>query len=161
RRQRRNLRHGQVPRQEVQPRDRHQGQVRRRRGHGRGQARDHGVRLLPQDPRRLPETRRQDPARRHPLRASRHRQNPSGESYGRRVRRPLLLRLRLRVRRDVRRCRRLPRPRFVREREEEHAMYHLHRRDRRHRQSALQAIFRWRERRAGGDAQPDPDRDGR
>ena len=67
---------------------------------------------------------------------------------------------RLRLRRDVRRRRRLPRARPVRAGQEERAVHHLHRRDRRRRPSPRRRPRR-RPRRARADAEPAARRDGR
>jgi cell division protease FtsH len=67
---------------------------------------------------------------------------------------------RLGLRRDVRRRRREPRARPVRAGQEERAVHHLHRRDRRGRSPPRHRPGR-RSRRARADAQPAPRRDGR
>ena len=75
----------------------------RRRG-GRGAARDQGV---PREPEEVPGARRADPEGRAALRTSRHRQDAARARRRRRGRRAVLLDLRLGLRRDVRRRRRL------------------------------------------------------
>jgi cell division protease FtsH len=67
---------------------------------------------------------------------------------------------RFRLRRDVRRRRRQPRARHVRAGQEERALHHLHRRDRRGRPPSRRRSGR-RQRRARADAQPAARRDGR
>ena len=84
-----------------------QGHLRRRRRlrrGGRGAPRDQGV---PPEPGQVPGHRRQDPQGRPAGRPARHRQDPAGPGRRRRGRRPVLLHLGLRLRRDVRRRRRL------------------------------------------------------
>ena len=86
-----------------------QGDLRRRGRCGRGRrgaARDQGV---PRRARQVPGRRRQDPQGRPALRPARHRQDAAGPRRRRRGRRAVLLDLRLGLRRDVRRRRRLPR----------------------------------------------------
>ena len=83
--------------------DRLQGRRRRRRG-GRGAAGDQGV---PREPEEVPGARRAHPEGRAALRAARHRQDAARARGRRRGGRPVLLDLRLRLRRDVRRRRRL------------------------------------------------------
>ena len=73
---------------------------------------------------------------------------------------PVLLDLRLRLRRDVRRCRRLPGPRPVRAGEDERSGDRVRRRDRRRRPAPWRRSRR-RPRRARADAEPAPGRDGR
>ena len=68
--------------------------------------------------------------------------------------------LRLGLRRDVRRRRRQPRARHVRAGQEERALHHLHRRDRRGRPPSRRRPRR-RQRRARADAEPAARRDGR
>ena len=84
---------------------------RRRRRGGRGAPGDQGV---PAGAREVPGGRRQDPQGRAALRPARHRQDAAGPRRRRRGRRAVLLDLRLGLRRDVRRRRRLPRARPVR-----------------------------------------------
>ena len=74
--------------------------------------------------------------------------------------RSLLLDLGLRLRRDVRRRRRLARPRPLRAGEAGVALHHLHGRDRRRRPPSRRRSRRW-PRRARADAEPAPRRDGR
>ena len=73
---------------------------------------------------------------------------------------PVLLDQRLGLRRDVRRRRRVARPRPVRAGQEERALHRLHRRDRRGRPPSRRRPRR-RPRRARADAQPAARRDGR
>ena len=73
---------------------------------------------------------------------------------------PVLLDLRLGLRRDVRRCRRLPRPRPVRAGQGERPGDRVHRRDRRRRSSPWRRHGR-RSRRARADPQPAAGGDGR
>ena len=82
---------------------------RRRRGRrgDRGAAGDQGV---PAEPGQVPGHRRQDPQGRAALRPARHRQDAAGACGRRRGRRAVLLDLRLGLRRDVRRRRRVPGP---------------------------------------------------
>jgi hypothetical protein len=89
-----------------------------------------------------------------------HRQDAAGQGHRRRGQGAVLQHLRLRLRRDVRRRRRQPRARHVRAGQEERALHHLHRRDRRRRPPAWRRPGR-RQRRARADAQPDAGRDGR
>ena len=86
-----------------------QGHVPRRGGRRRGRrgaARDQGV---PREPQEVPGARRPDPEGRAALRPAGHRQDAAGPRRRRRGRRAVLLDLRLRLRRDVRRRRRLAR----------------------------------------------------
>ncbi len=69
---------------------------------------------------------RQDPERRAAGRPSRHRQDAARARHRGRSRGALLHHLRLRLRRDVRGCRCLPRPRHVRTGQEELALHRLH-----------------------------------
>ncbi len=101
----------------------------RRRGGG-GAPRDQGV---PGEPEEVPGARRADPEGRPALRASGHRQDPARTRRRGRGGRPVLLDLRLGLRRDVRRRGRVSRPRPVRAGEAELALHHLHGRDRRRR----------------------------
>ena len=80
--------------------------------------------------------------------------------HRRRSGRAVLLDLRLGLRRDVRRRRRLARARPLRAGQEERAVHHLHRRDRRGRPSPRRRPRR-RPRRARADAEPAAGRDGR
>ncbi len=91
-----------------------QDDVRRRRGRRRGRrgaVRDQG---LPAEPEPLPGARREDPQGRAALRPARHRQDAAGPRGGRRGGGAVLHDLRLGLRRDVRRCRCVPRARPVR-----------------------------------------------
>ena len=83
-----------------------------------------------------------------------------GARHRRRGQRAVLHHFRLRLRRDVRRRRRQPRARHVRAGEEERALHHLHRRDRRGRPPSRRRPGR-RQRRARADAEPAARRDGR
>ena len=89
-----------------------------------------------------------------------HRQDAARARHRRRGGRAVLLHLGLRLRRDVRRRRRLARPRPVRAGQEERALHHLHRRDRRRRPAPRRGPRR-RARRARADAEPAARRDGR
>ena len=136
------------------------GHLRRRGGlrrGGRGAAGDQGV---PAGPRPLPGHRRPHPQGRAALRATGHRQDPAGPGGGRRGRGAVLPDLRLRLRRDVRRRRRQPGPRPVREGQAGCARHRLRRRDRRRRPPPRRRHGR-RPRRARADAQPAARRDGR
>ena len=128
----------------------------RRRG-GRGALRDQG---LPAEPGPLPGARREDPQGRAALRPARHRQDAAGAGGRGRGGRAVLHDLRLGLRRDVRRRRRLPGARPVRAGQAELAVHHLRRRDRRGRPPARRGPGR-RARRARADAQPAARRDGR
>ena len=90
-------------RQQGHPEDDVRRRRRRRRG-DRGTRRDQGV---PRQPGEVPGHRRQDPQGRAALRPARHRQDAARPRGRRRGRRAVLLDLRLGLRRDVRRCRRL------------------------------------------------------
>ena len=115
---------------------------------------------LPAEPGPLPGARREDPQGRAALRPARHRQDAAGARGRRRGGRAVLHDLRLGLRRDVRRRRRLPRARPVRAGQAELAVHHLRRRDRRGRPPARRRPRR-RPRRARADAQPAARRDGR
>ena len=128
----------------------------RRRG-GRGAPRDQGV---PREPQEVPGARRADPQGRAALRPAGHRQDAAGARRRRRGRRAVLLDLRLGLRRDVRRRRRLARARPLRAGQAELALHHLHGRDRRRRPPPRRRPGR-RPRRARADAQPAARRDGR
>ena len=133
-----------------------QGRRGRRRGR-RGTARDQGV---PREPQEVPGARRAHPEGRAAVRAARHRQDAAGARSRGRGGRAVLLDLRLRLRRDVRRRRRLARARPVRAGQAERALHHLHGRDRRRRTPSRRRPGR-RSRRARADAQPAAGRDGR
>ena len=105
--------------------------VRGCRGRRRGQAGPAGDRRIPARPRQIPAARRQDSARRAARRPARHRQDADRARGRGRSQRAVLHDLGLRLRRDVRRRRRLARARHVRAGEEERALHHLHRRNRR------------------------------
>ena len=137
-----------------------QDHVRRRRrlrGGDRGARRDQGV---PPGAGEVPGGRRQDPQGRAALRPARHRQDAARPRGRRRGGRAVLLDLRLRLRRDVRRCRRLPRARPVRAGQGERPGDRLHRRDRRRRPPPRRRHGR-RPRRARADPQPAARGDGR
>lgn len=74
----------------------------------------HEIKEFLQEPHEVPGRRCQDPQGRAALRPARHRQDPARACRRGRGRCSLLLDLRFRLRRDVRRCRRLARPRPVR-----------------------------------------------
>ncbi len=137
-----------------------QGHLRRcgrlRRGR-RGAPGDQGV---PPEPRPVPGHRRQDPQGGAALRAPRHGQDAARPRGRRRSRRAVLLDLRVRLRGDVRRSRRQPRPRPLRAGQAGCPVDHLRGRDRR-RRSSPRGRARRRPRRARADAQPDARRDGR
>ena len=128
----------------------------RRRGGG-GAPRDQGV---PREPQEVPGARRAHPQGRPALRAPGHRQDAAGPRGRGRGGRAVLLDLRLGLRRDVRRRRRLARARPLRAGQAELALHHLHGRDRRRRPPPRRRPGR-RARRARADAQPAPGRDGR
>ena len=136
--------------------DRLQGRRRRRRG-GRGAPGDQGV---PREPEEVPGARRADPEGRAALRPARHRQDAARARGRRRGGRAVLLDLGLRLRRDVRRRRRLARPRPLRAGQAGDALHRLHGRDRRGRPPPRRRPRR-RSRRARADAEPAPRRDGR
>jgi cell division protease FtsH len=92
-----------------------------------------GDHRVPQEPGEVPAARRTHPPRRAARRAARHRQDAAGQGHRRRGRRAVLLHLRLRLRRDVRRRRRLARARPLQAGEGQLALHHLPRRDRRRR----------------------------
>ena len=142
--------------QQGHPEDHVRRRGRRRRG-DRGAAGDQGV---PGEPGEVPGHRRQDPQGRPAVRPARHRQDAARPRGRRRGRRAVLLDLRLRLRRDVRRRRRLPGARPVRAGQGQRAGDHLRGRDRRGR-PAPRRRSRRRARRAGADAQPAARRDGR
>ena len=93
-------------------------------------------------------------------RAARHRQDPAGPGGGGRGRCAVHVGERLGLHGDVRRSRREPGARPVRDRPQAGAGHRLHRRDRLHRAQAGRRA-RWRPRRARADPQPDALRDGR
>ena len=112
------------------------GRRRRRRGEG-GPA---GDRRVPARSAEVPAARRPHPARRSAGRAARHGQDAARPRHRRRGERSVLHDLGLRLRRDVRRRRREPRARHVRAGQEERALHHLHRRDRRGRPPSRRRI---------------------
>ena len=128
----------------------------RRRG-GRGAPRDQGV---PREPEEVPGAWRAHSQGRAALRPSGHRQDAAGPRGRRRGGRAVLLDLRLGLRRDVRRRRRLACARPLRAGQAELALHHLHGRDRRRRPPPRRRPRR-RSRRARADAQPAARRDGR
>ena len=79
------------------------------------------------DPQKFQRPRRQDPQGRVIGRASWHRQNAAGARHRRRSECTVLHHFRFRLRRDVRRRRRQPRPRYVRTGQEERALHRFHR----------------------------------
>ncbi len=103
---------------------------------------------------------RQDPQGRAALRLARYRQDPARPGGRRRGGRAVLHDLRVGLRRDVRRRRRVPRPRPVRAGQGQRAGDHLRRRDRRRRPPPRCGHGR-RARRARADPQPAAGRDGR
>ena len=117
-------------------------------------------RRLPEGPGQVPEARRQDSQGRADGRLARYRQDAARPRHRRRSEGAVLHDLRLRLRRDVRRRRRLARARHVRAGEEARAVHHLHRRDRRGRPPSRRGPRR-RSRRARADAEPAARRDGR
>ena len=119
--------------------------------------RDQGV---PGESGEVPGHRRQDPQGRPAVRAARHRQDAARPRGGRRGRGAVLLDLRLGLRGDVRRRRRLPGARPVRAGEGQRAGDHLRGRDRRGRPAPRRRPRR-RPRRARADPQPAARRDGR
>ena len=133
-----------------------QGRRRRRRSEGRA-AGDHRV---PQGAAEVPEARRPHSEGRAADGPSGNRQDAAGARGRRRSERAVLLDQRLGLRRDVRRRRRVARPRPVRAGQEERALHRLHRRDRRGRPPSRRRPRR-RSRRARADAQPAARRDGR
>ena len=133
-----------------------QGRRRRRRGEG-GAPGDHRV---PQGAAEVPEARRPHSQGRAADGLAGHRQDAARARRRRRGQRPVLLDLRFGLRRDVRRRRRLARPRPVRAGQEERAVHHLHRRDRRGRPPSRRRPRR-RPRRARADAESAARRDGR
>ncbi len=137
-----------------------QGDLRRRRGHRRGQGRGRGDHRLPQGPEEVHPPRRPHPQGRPDDGPAGHRQDAARARHRRRGGRAVLLHLGLGLRRDVRRRRRQPRARPVRAGQEERPLHHLHRRDRRRRPSPRRRPRR-RSRRARADAEPAPRRDGR
>ncbi len=129
----------------------------RRRG-GRGAARDQGV---PREPEEIPGPGGADPQGRAPVRTARAPARRCWRGpWPARPGVPVLLDLRLGLRRDVRRRRRLARARPVRAGQAELPLHHLHGRDRRRRAPSRRRPGR-RPRRARADAQPAAGRDGR
>ena len=133
-----------------------QGRVGRRRGEGRAP----GNHRVPEGTAEVPEARRPHPEGRAPHGLPGNRQDAARARRRGRGQRSVLLDQRLGLRRDVRRRRRLARPRPVRAGQEERPLHRLHRRDRR-RRPAPRRRPRRRPRRARADAQPAPRRDGR
>ena len=134
--------------------------VRRRRGHRGGQGRARGDRRVPARSEEVHAARRPHPEGRAADRPAGHRQDAARARDRGRGGRAVLLDLGLGLRRDVRRRRREPRARPVRAGQEERALHHLHRRDRRGR-SPPRRRPRRRSRRARADAEPAARRDGR
>ena len=133
-----------------------QGRLRRRRGQGRAP----GNHRVPQGTAEVPEARRPHPQGRPADGLPGNRQDAARPRRRRRSQRPVLLDQRLGLRRDVRRRRRVARPRPLRAGQEERALHRLHRRDRRGRPPSRRRPRR-RARRARADAQPAARRDGR
>ena len=146
---------GQTADREARP-----GDVRRRRRHRRGARGTAGDRRVPEGSDQVRPPRRQDPQGRPAGRLARHRQDPARPRHRRRGQRAVLHHFGLGLRRDVRRRRREPRPRHVRAGQEERALHHLHRRNRRGRPPSRRRPRR-RQRRARADAEPAAGRDGR
>ncbi|CAA9219985.1 MAG: Cell division protein FtsH, partial [uncultured Corynebacteriales bacterium] len=134
--------------------------VRRRRRGGRGHRGAPGDQGVPGEPGQVPGHRRQDPQGRPAVRPARHRQDAAGPRGRRRGRGAVLLDLRLGLRRDVRRRRRLPGAGPVRAGQDQRAGDHLRGRDRRRRPAPRRRHGR-RPRRARADPQPAAGRDGR
>ena len=106
----------------------------RRRGRGqRGQGGARGDHRVPQGPQEVPAPGREDSQGRAADGIPGYRQDPARPGGGRRGRSPLLLDLRLGLRGDVRRRRRVAGARPVRAGQEERPLHRLHRRDRRRR----------------------------
>ena len=133
-----------------------QGRCGRRRGEGRAPG-DHRV---PEGAAEVPEARRAHSEGRAPHGPSGNRQDAARARRRGRSERAVLLDQRLGLRRDVRRRRRLARPRPLRAGQEERAVHRLHRRNRRGRPSSRRRPRR-RARRARADAQSAARRDGR
>ena len=111
--------------------------VQRRRRDRRGQGRADRDRRLPQEPRQVHPPRRPDPAWCPAQRTAGHGQDAARPGGRRRGRRSVLPDVRVGVRRDDRRSRRLARPRPVRAGQGGGTGDHLHRRARRDRPLAL------------------------
>ena len=140
--------------------DPEEGHVQGRRRRGRGEGRAAGDHRVSEGPAEVPEAGRQDPQGSPPDGTSRDRQD-AARALGRgRSERSVFHDLRLRLRRDVRGSGRVPRTRPLRAGEEECALHHLHRRDRRRRQAPRRGPGR-RPRRARADIERPPRRDGR
>ena len=137
-----------------------EGDVPRRRRRGRSEERAAGDHRVPEGTAEIPEARRPHSQGRAADGPAGNRQDPAGARRRRRSERAVLLDQRLRLRRDVRRRRRVARARPVRAGQEERALHHLHRRDRRGRPSSRRRPRR-RSRRARADAEPAAGRDGR
>ena len=112
-------------------REQDQGHLRRRGRGGRSQGRAERDRRLPQGPGQVPAPGRQDPQGGAAGGPSRHRQDPARPRRRGGGGRAVLLHLRLGLRGDVRGRGRQPGARHVRTGQEERALHHLHRRDRR------------------------------
>ena len=137
-----------------------EGDVQGRRRRRRSERRAPGDHRVPEGAAEIPEARRPHPQGRAADGLAGHRQDAAGARGRGRSQRAVLLDQRLRLRRDVRRRRRLARPRSLRAGQEERAVHRLHRRDRRGRPSSRRRSRR-RPRRARADAQPAARRDGR
>ena len=137
-----------------------EGHVQGRGRRGRGQGRAPGDHRLPARAAEVPEARRPHPQGRAADGPPGNRQDAARARGRRRSQRAVLLDQRLGLRGDVRRRRRLPRPRPVRAGQEERALHRLHRRDRRRRPSSRRRPRR-RSRRARADAESAARRDGR
>ena len=105
-----------------------------RRGRpGRREARSAGNRRVPEEPRKIPATRRTRAQGHAADGPAGHRQDAAGPRRGRRSGRAVLFDQRLRVHSDVRRRRRQPRARHVQDRQGSVALHFVHRRNRRRR----------------------------
>ena len=133
-----------------------QGRRRRRRSEGRAS----GNHRVPEGTAEVPEARRPHSQGRPADGLAGHREDAARARRRGRSERAVLLDQRLGLRRDVRRRRRLARPRPVRAGQEERPLHRLHRRDRRGRPPSRRRPRR-RPRRARADAEPAARRDGR
>ena len=120
----------------------------------------HEIKEFLENPKKFQALGARIPEGRAALRPAGHRQDAARARRRGRGRRAVLLDLRLGLRRDVRRRRRLPRARPLRAGQAELALHHLHGRDRRRRAPPRRRHGR-RSRRARADAQPAARRDGR
>ena len=137
----------QVARQDLR-RERRQGHVQRRGRRGRGQGRAHGDHRVPPPPGQVHQARRPHPQGRAAGRAPGNGQDAPVEGRGRRGQGAVLFHVRLGVRRDVRRRRRVARARPVPAGRAEGALHHLHRRARRPRPA--RGAWAWRARTRSG-----------